>query len=158
MTEIAARLTRPIRGLGRVSTVAVCLSVVLLLAGVDIGGLSRVDAQAKLRAELGATLDEPVTVAVGKRTFVARPDRLWALDVAATEERAFRAGRESLLTRLGSLAAPFFFEREMEPVLHLQPAERASVSDTLRRLTRRPVDARLRMEGMEPVVTGGRFG
>src|ERR671910_421832 len=98
MTEIAARLTRPIRGLGRVSTVAVCLSVVLLLAGaavfaraltlreagltrvtvagVDVGGLSRVEAQAKLQAEFGATLDEPVTVAVGERTFVARPDRL----------------------------------------------------------------------------------
>src|SRR5919106_393629 len=140
MTEIAARLTRPIRGLGRVSTVAVCLSIVLLLAGaavfaraltlreavlpgvsvagVDIGGLSPVPPQAKLRAELGATPDEPVTVAVGTQTFVVRPDRLWALDVAATEERAFRAGRESLLTRLGSLGAPFF-EREGEPVLHL---------------------------------------
>jgi vancomycin resistance protein YoaR len=180
MTEIAARLTRPIRRLGRARTVAVCLSFVLLLAGaavfaraltlreavlpgvsvagVDIGGLSRIDAQAKLRAELGATLDEPVTVAVGERTFVVRPDRLWALDVAATEERAFRAGRESLLTRLGSLGAPFFFEREVQPVLHLQPAERASVSDTLRRLTRRPVDARLGMDGSEPVVTRGRFG
>jgi vancomycin resistance protein YoaR len=180
MTEIAARLTRPIRRLGRVGTVAVCLSFVLLLAGsavfaraltlreavlpgvsvagVDIGGLSRVDAQARLRAELGATLDEPVTVAVGKRTFVVRPDQLWALDVAATEDRAFRAGRESLLTRLGSLGAPFFFEREVEPVLHLRPGERASVSETLRRLTRRPVDARLRMDGSEPVVTQGRFG
>ncbi|MGH3115479.1 MAG: peptidoglycan binding domain-containing protein, partial [Gaiellaceae bacterium] len=162
------------------STVAVCLSFVLLLAGaavfaramtlreavlpgvsvagVDIGGLSRVDAPAKLRTELGATLDEPVTVAVGKRPFVVRPDQLWALDVAATEDRAFRAGRESLLTRLGSLGAPFFFDREVEPVLHLQPGERASVSETLRRLTRRPVDARLRMDGSEPVVTRGRFG
>jgi len=180
MTEIAARLTRPIRRLGRVSTVAVCLSFVLLLAGgavfaraltlreavlpgvsvagVDIGGLSRVDAQAKLRAELGATLDEPVTVAVGKRTFAVRPDQLWALDVAATEERAFRAGRESFLTRLRSLGAPLLFEQEVAPVLHIQPAERASVSETLRRLTRRPVDARLRMEGMEPVVSRGRFG
>ncbi len=180
MTEIAARLTRPIRRLGRVSTVAVCLSFVLMLAGgavfaralalreavlpgvsvagVDIGGLSRVDAQAKLRAELGATLDEPVTVAVGKRTFAVRPDQLWALDVAATEERAFRAGRESFLTRLRSLGAPLLFEQEVAPVLHLQPGERASVSETLRRLTRRPVDARLRMEGMEPVVSRGRFG
>ncbi|MGH3047422.1 MAG: VanW family protein, partial [Gaiellaceae bacterium] len=128
------------------------------VAGVDIGGLSRVDAQAKLRAELGATLDEPVTVAVGKRTFAVRPDQLWALDVAATEERAFRAGRESFLTRLRSLGAPLLFEQEVAPVLHLQPGERASVSETLRRLTRRPVDARLRMEGMEPVVSRGRFG
>ncbi|MGH3092007.1 MAG: hypothetical protein ACRDOG_06735, partial [Gaiellaceae bacterium] len=36
MTEIAARLTRPIRRLGRVSTVAVCLSFVLLLAGAAV--------------------------------------------------------------------------------------------------------------------------
>ncbi|MGH2451582.1 MAG: VanW family protein, partial [Candidatus Limnocylindria bacterium] len=78
--------------------------------------------------------------------------------VAATEERAFRAGRESFLTRLRSLGAPLLFEQEVAPVLHLQPAERASVSETLRRLTRRPVDARLRMEGMEPVVSRGRFG
>jgi vancomycin resistance protein YoaR len=180
MTEIAARLAWPIRRLGRLTTIALFLAFVLMLAGaavfaraltlresvlpgvtvagVDVGGLSRVDAQAKLQAELGARLDGPVTVSVGQRAFTVRADELWALDVAATEARAFGAGRGSFLTRLGSLAAPFLFERDVEPVLHLQPAERADVSESLRRLTRRPADARLRMDGMEPVVIPGRSG
>lgn len=180
MTETAARLTRPIRRLGGVSTAALVLGFAFLLtgggvfaraltlqesvlpgvrvAGVEIGGLSRLDAQAKLQTELGATLAEPVSVSVGERTFTVRPDRVWALDAVATEERAFRAGRNSLLTRLGSLAAPFLVEHDVEPVLHLQPRARASVSQTLRRLTRRPVDAGLRMDGMDVVVVPARLG
>jgi vancomycin resistance protein YoaR len=180
MTEIAARLTRPIRRLQKRTLVAVCLAFVLVLAGsavfaraltlresvlpgvtvagVDIGGLSRVEAQARLHAELGARLARPVTVAVDGRAFTLRADQIWALDVAATEERAFRTGRETLGTRLRSLAAPLLFEREVEPVLGLQPAQRSKVAATLSRLTDRPVNARLQMNGLEPVVVPGRPG
>jgi vancomycin resistance protein YoaR len=180
MTEIAARLTRPIRRLRKRTLVAVCFAFVLVLAGsgvfaraltlresvlpgvtvagVDIGGLSRVEAQARLRTELGARLARRVTVSVDGRAFTVRADEIWALDVAATEERAFRTGRNTLGTRLRALAAPLLFEREVEPVLDLQPAERSKVAAVLRRLTDRPVSARLRMSGLEPVVVPGRPG
>jgi vancomycin resistance protein YoaR len=180
MTEIAARLTRPIRRLSKRTLVAVCLAFVLVLvgsavfaraltlrdsvlpgvtvAGVNVAGLSRVEAQARLRSELGARLARPVTVSVEGRAFTVRADAIWALDVAATEERAFRAGRETLATRLRSLAAPLLFEREVEPVLDLQPAQRSQVAATLRKLTKRPVSARLEINGLEPVVVPGRLG
>lgn len=180
MTEIAARLARPIRRLSRPGTLGLVLGLVVLLAGaavfaraytlreavlpgvtvagVDIGGLSRADAQARLREQLGPRLAEPVRVAVGERAFAVRAGRVWTLDVAATQERAFLDGRKSLLSRLGSLVAPFAVEREVEPVLALMPGERATVATTLEELTERPVNARLRMRDTEVVVRPGKLG
>lgn len=180
MTEIAARLARPIRRLSRPGTLALVLGLVVLVAGaavfaraytlreavlpgvsvagVDVGGLSRADARARLGEELGPRLAEPVRVAVGERSLAVRAGRVWTLDVAATEERAFQSGRASLASRLGSLVAPFAVEREVEPVLALMPGERANVATALRKLTERPVNARLRMRGTEVVVRPGRLG
>lgn len=180
MTEIAARLSRPIRSLGRLSAVALALSLLVVVgggavfaralslqdsvlpgvsvAGIDVGGLTREDARIRVERALATRMATPIAVAVGERGFAARPDRLWAFDAAATEERAFQAGRRSLLSRLGALVAPFAFERDVAPVVHLRPAEEASVSKRLRQLTRRPADARVRVAAVEPVVVPGREG
>jgi vancomycin resistance protein YoaR len=180
MTEMAARLTRPIRGLSRAGTVAAVLGLLVLVAGaavfaralalresvlpgvsvagVDVGGLSRADAQAAVQSQLAARLAEPVRIQVGEQSFTVRPDRIWALDARATEERAFHAGRDSTLSRLGALAAPFTAEYEVEPVLELRPAEVARVEATLRELTSRPVGAGLSMKGGEVVVRPSRLG
>ena len=85
------------------------------VAGVDLGGLSHAEAQAKLQAELGPRLHEPVRIAVGEEVLVIRPSTTFALDVAATEERAYLAGRGSVLSRLGALVAPFAFGQDVEP-------------------------------------------
>jgi vancomycin resistance protein YoaR len=180
MTEMAARLTRPIRGLSRAGTVAAVLGLLVLIvgaavfaraltlresvlpgvsvAGVDVGGLSRADAQAALQTQLASRLAEPVRVQVGEQGFTVRPDRIWSLDVRATEERAFHAGRDSLTSRLGALAAPFAVEHEVAPVLELRPSEIASVEATLRELTSRPAAAGLEMKGAEVVVRPGTPG
>ena len=175
MTEMAARLTRPIRGLSRAGTVAAVLGLLVLIvgaavfaraltlresvlpgvsvAGVDVGGLSRTDAQAVLQTQLAARLAEPVRIQVGEdQSFTVRPDRVWALDARATEERAFQAERDSLLSRLGALAAPFAAEHEVAPVLELRPAEVARIETALREITSRPVSAGLEMKGAEVVV------
>ena len=174
MTEMAARLTRPIRGLSRAGTVAAVLGLLVLIvgaavfaralalresvlpgvsvAGVDVGGLSRTDAQAALQTQLAARLAEPVRIQVGDQSFTVRPDRVWALDARATEERAFQAERDSLLSRLGALAAPFAAEHEVAPVLELRPAEVARIETALREITSRPVSAGLEMKGAEVVV------
>jgi vancomycin resistance protein YoaR len=128
------------------------------VAGIDVGGLSRADAQARLAAELGARLEKPVTVQVGNKSLVVAPDDLWRLDVAATEERAFRAGRDSVVSRLGALVVPSAFPQDGEPALELQPAGRRATAKGLRRITRRPVDAKLRMDGNEVVLVSARFG
>jgi vancomycin resistance protein YoaR len=180
MTEMAARLTRPIRGLSRAGTVAAILGLLVLVAGaavfaraltlresvlpgvsvagVDVGGLSRADAQAVLRTQLAARLGEPVRIQVGEQSFTVRPDRIWALDARATEERAFQTGRDSLASRLGALAAPFAAEHEVEPVLELRPAEIERIETALRELTSRPVAAALEMQGTEVVVQPGTPG
>jgi vancomycin resistance protein YoaR len=179
MIEIAAKRSRAARA-RRLTVVSAVLALLVLIAGsavfaraytlrdsvlpgihvagVDVGGMSREDARAALARSLGDRLERPVTVEVGKRTFAVRPDALWRLDVSATEERAFRAGRESIQARLGGLVAPFAFEREVRPALDLQPAELRRVEKALTRLTRRPRDAGLRMDGLEPVVLPGRAG
>jgi vancomycin resistance protein YoaR len=180
MTEMAARLTRPIRGLSRAGTVAAVLGLLVLIAGaavfaraltlresvlpgvsvagVDVGGLSRADAQAALQTQLAARLAEPVRIQVGEESLTVRPDRLWALDARATEQRAFQAGRDSALSRLGALAAPFGSEHQVEPVLELRQAEIVRLETALRELTSRPVGAGLEMKGTEVVVRPSALG
>ena len=128
------------------------------VAGVDVGGLSHSDAQARLRARLGAQLAQPVTVEVGDRSFVVHPDRLWRLDVAATERRASQAGRESVRSRFLALTGPFAEEYDVRPVLEPLPAVRGLVLASLERLTPAPRNARLSMEGTEVVLVPGRWG
>jgi vancomycin resistance protein YoaR len=182
MAEIAARPARAIRRRRRSRAATVALLAALLVmaagaalfaraytlrdsvlpgvsvAGVDVGGLSRDDARARLQAELGTLLTRPVRVSVGEQVLVVRPRRAWTLDVAATEERAYQAGRESALSRLGALVAPFAFTQEVEPVLDVLPAGRRAIAERLHELTFRPVNARLAMSGEEVVVRPGRPG
>ena len=91
------------------------------VAGVDVGGLSRADARAKIEATLGANLERPVTVVVGRGEFTTRPTRLYELDVAATEAAAYEEARGSFLSRLTSVVLPFAADREVDPVLHVLP-------------------------------------
>jgi vancomycin resistance protein YoaR len=179
MIEVAAKRSRP-ASLRRVTLVGLVLAFLVLLAGsavfaraytlrdsvlpgvrvagVDVGGLNRDDARATIARELGVLLAKPVTVEVGEGTFTARPSALWRLDAAATEERAFGAGRTSFQSRLGALVAPFAFGHEIRPVLELQPSERRKIEKALSGLTARPRDAALRMDDLEPVVVRGRPG
>ncbi len=181
MAEIAARPARAIRR-RRSRAVTVALVVALLVmaagvalfvraytvrdavlpgvsvAGVDVGGLSRADAQARLQAELEPLLTKPVRVSVGEQALVVRPARTWTLSLAATGERAYQAGRGSVLSRLGALVAPFAFTHEVEPVLDVLPAERRAIADRLRELTPRPVNARLSMDGKTVIVRPGTAG
>jgi vancomycin resistance protein YoaR len=182
MAELAARPARALRRRrrSRAATFAAVAALLLLavgvalfvratmvrnavlpgvsVAGVDVGGLSEADAQAKIEAVLGARLDEPVRVAVGERELVVRPARVFALDSAATEQRAFQSGRDSLLSRVGALVAPFAFTQEVDPVLDALPEERGKLQEQLRQLTERPVNAHLRMEGQEVVLRAGSPG
>ncbi len=128
------------------------------VAGVDVGGLSHSDAQARVQEELGPLFAEPVRVAVGEQALVVQPDRTWRLDAAATEQRAYQAGRGTVLSRLGALIAPFAFTEEVEPVLDVLPAERRRIAQRLRELTTRPENARLTMNGKEVVVRPGVAG
>jgi len=180
MTEIAARLARPISRLGRPSTVFLVVAMVIAVAGgavlaraytlrdsvlpgvsvagVDVGGLAPADARARIDAELGARLDEPVQIAVGGKSLRVTPSNIFQVDVAASERAAYDSARESVSARLGALAVPFVVHRDVQPVLRVHESGRAALADELAALTKRAVSARVSMEGNEAVVVPGREG
>jgi vancomycin resistance protein YoaR len=180
MTEIAARLARPIQRLGRPSTVFLVVALVIAVAGgavlaraytlrdsvlpgvsvagVDVGGLAPADARARIDAEVGARLDQPVEIVVGGKSLRVTPSNIFEVDSAASEHAAYDSARESVSTRLGALAVPFAVQRDVQPVLRVHESGRAALADELAALTRRAVSARVSMEGKEAVVVPGREG
>ena len=180
MTELAARLTRPIRRIGRPSLIALCLTLVVAIAGgallaraytlqdsvlpgvkvggVDVGGLSRTDAEARIADQVFARLARPVTITVGEDSFVFRPSRVFALDAGASARVAFSAARDSFWTQLGAVAAPFAYTTEVAPVLSVRPGGETRLSRKLLALTTPAEPARVAMKGTNPVVTPGQRG
>jgi len=128
------------------------------VAGVDVGGLAPADARARIDAELGARLDEPVQIAVGGKSLRVTPSNIFQVDVAASERAAYDSARESVSARLGALAVPFVVHRDVQPVLRVHESGRAALADELAALTKRAVSARVSMEGNEAVVVPGREG
>jgi vancomycin resistance protein YoaR len=180
MSAIAALLSRPIRRLGRLTLAAVCLAGVLVVAasallvraytlrdavlpgvavaGVDIGGMSRDDARARINEAISDRLRGPLEVSLDGGTFTVHPATLFSVDVVATEQIAYDSPRESWTDRLGALAAPFAIEHQIEPVLRVNPTVRAALSRELERRTKDPVSARISLQGLDPVVVPAREG
>ena len=180
MTEIAARLARPIQRLGRpsmvflVAALAIAVAGVAVLAraytlrdsvlpgvsvaGVDVGGLAPADARARIDTELGARLDEPVELVVGGKSLRVTPSNIFQVDGAASERAAYDSARDSVSARIGALAVPFAVHRNVQPVLRVHESGRAALADELAALTKRAVSARVSMEGSEAVVVPGREG
>src|SRR6187455_3542452 len=120
MTEIAARLARPIQRLGRLSTVFLVAALVIAVAGVallaraytlrdavlpgvsvagvDVGGLAPADARARIDEEVGARLAEPVEIVVGTESMRVTPSNIFRVDGAASEQAAYDAARDSIST------------------------------------------------------------
>src|SRR6187455_1583071 len=136
MTEIAARLARPIQRLGKPSTFFVVAAVMVAIAGVavlaraytlrdsvlpgvsvagvDVGGLAPADARARIDEEIGAQLDQPVEIVVGGRSHRVTPSNIFQLDAAASEQVAYDSARASVSARLGALAVPFAVQKDVQ--------------------------------------------
>ena len=180
MTEIAARLVRPIRRLGPLSLTAVCLVVLVAaagatvvvraytlqdsvlpgvrVAGVDVGGLSRPDARGRIETLIGERLRQPVDIAVSGKAFAINPSNLFTVDATATERLAFESARGSFLERIGALAVPFAVNQDVEPLLTVNPTARAALAQEIAKRMDPAVSARISMKGTEPVVVAGRPG
>jgi vancomycin resistance protein YoaR len=180
VTEIAARIARPIQRLGRPSAVLVALALLVAIAGlallvraytlkesvlpgvsvagVDVGGLSEPEARARVNAELGARLDRPVRIELSGESFSVTPSNIFRVDATASEQAAFDSPREAFLGRLAALASPLTPGHDVEPVLRIHVSGRTALSRELSSLTKRPVSARVAMEGRKPVVVPGRAG
>ena len=128
------------------------------VAGLEVGGLERTQARAKLEAVLGSRLARPIAVSVGDESFSLRPDGLFELDAAASAELAYDVPRRSLFSRFRALVVPFAGGHEVEPVLRLRTRGVDALAAELHARTRRPVSARVTMDGTTPVVASGRYG
>ena len=128
------------------------------VAGVDVGGLAPADARARIDAEVGARLDQPVEIVVGGKSLRVMPSNIFQVDGAASERAAYDSARESVSTRLGALAVPFAVHRDVQPVLRVRESGRDAMADELAALTKRAVSARVSMDGNEAVVVPGREG
>jgi vancomycin resistance protein YoaR len=180
VTEIAARLVRPIRRLGPLSLTAICLAVLLAavtafvllrsytlrasvlpgvrVAGVDVGGMSRPDARGRIEAVIGERLRQPVDIAIEGEIFTVTPSNLFTVDATATERVAFDSARGSFLDQLGAVVVPVAVEHDVEPVLVVNQTAQDALSKELAKRTHRPVSAAISMERREPVVVPGRAG
>jgi lipoprotein-anchoring transpeptidase ErfK/SrfK len=68
------------------------------VAGVDVGGLERAEAGAKLRRELASRLERPVRVRIAGRRFKLTPERAGlVVDVGAMVQQAIDRGRSGVL-------------------------------------------------------------
>jgi vancomycin resistance protein YoaR len=128
------------------------------VADLDIGGLSRAEASAVIAGSIGSRLERLLTVRVGSRELTVTPADLYRLDLAATERAVFDAGRSSVLGRLGSLAAPFAADHQVEPVFVALPAGHDRLAARVARLTSRPVSATVELDGRQAIVTPAQEG
>ena len=180
MTEITARLVRPIRRLGPLSLTAICLVVLVAaagatvavraytlqdsvlpgvrVAGANVGGLSRADARGRIETVIGERLRQPVDIVVSGKAFTVNPSNLFTVDATATERLAFESARTSFFDWIGALAVPFAVDQDVQPVLTVNPTARAALAQEITERTDRPVSARISMKGTDPVVVAGRPG
>ncbi|MER5308866.1 VanW family protein [Streptomyces sp. NPDC002773] len=84
------------------------------VSGVDVGGMSRAEAQAKLAAEAPAAWSAPIPVRVGDRTATVEPASAgFSVDLAKTADEAADPSRDPV-TVIGRLFSSG--EREIRPV------------------------------------------
>lgn len=118
------------------------------VAGVDVGGLSTEDAEARLQSELGARVEQPVDVDAGDQQLELVPAAA-GLDVdwIATLDRA---GSQPLnpFTRLMSL----FSDREIGVESVVDPVALDAAVESIRaQVDREPTEGDVVFEGAEPV-------
>ncbi len=125
--------------------------------GVDIGGLSRSQAEEKLDQELGKTWASPLKVRIGDRsaTVDARAAGL-RLDSEATVARAVQP-RSGPLTAIGRLFSSG--KRDIEPVTGMDQAKaRAVLAKTAKEYDRTAREGAVTFHGGKPVVVQPRSG
>ncbi|MCO1579627.1 VanW family protein [Crossiella sp. SN42] len=125
------------------------------VAGVDVGGLDRTAAEAKLRQQIEPRLTKPVTVRAGDVEASVNPQEAGlTLDWPATLDQA---GAQPLnpLTRLSS----FFGTRDVGVVTRADGPKLTSAMEGLRGKTdREPVEGTVRFQGAKPVPVDPKTG
>ncbi|WAL67014.1 VanW family protein [Amycolatopsis cynarae] len=125
------------------------------VAGVDVGGLKRSEAEEKLRAEIEPRVVRPIAVRAGDVQATLTPSRAGlSLDWPSTLDQA---GAQPLnpFTRLSS----FFTTREVGVVTQGDRAQLVNALQNLRpQVDRDPVEGTIRFDGASPAAVAPRTG
>ncbi len=118
------------------------------VAGVDVGGLKRADAEQRLREQIQPRLVKPVTVHAGDVSATIEPARAGlSLDWASTLDQA-GAQPANPFTRLTS----FFTTREVGVVTTADKPQLVNTLENLRpQIDREPAEGSIRFQGVTPV-------
>ncbi|MFD5424342.1 VanW family protein [Streptomyces sp. NPDC127084] len=104
--------------------------------GIDIGGMSRVDAQRALDRRLGLDFAEPIALKIGDRTEKAAPGALGlSLDTAEIVERAADPASDPVTVIRRVVASP---GRDVEPVVRVDDKEARAAIERIGRSVERP--------------------
>ena len=118
------------------------------IGGVDVSGLTRDEALAKLQRRIGESVGRPAQVRVGERTYTLTAQEAGVkVDLAGAVDRAFAAGRDGSLPSRAwrELTSGAIDHQEAAPVTADPKAVRRFVASIHDRLARKPVDASLSM-------------
>ena len=116
------------------------------VAGLELGGVS--EGEARRRIAAFARSQAPVALKAGRRKFVVNPTEAgYAIDVAATADKAMRAGRDGPVAGAFATAAGLLKGHELGPAATVDPARlRAATARIARRIDRRPSVGTLAIE------------
>ncbi|WP_338674418.1 VanW family protein [Streptomyces sp. SCSIO 30461] len=104
--------------------------------GIDIGGMSRVDAQRALDRKLSPDFAEPIALKIGDRTEKAAPGTLGlSLDTAAIVERAADPASDPVTVIRRVVASP---ARDVEPVVRVDEDKTRAAIERIGRSIERP--------------------
>uniref|UniRef100_A0AAU2JZ79 VanW family protein n=1 Tax=Streptomyces sp. NBC_00049 TaxID=2903617 RepID=A0AAU2JZ79_9ACTN len=125
--------------------------------GVDIGGMSRAEAERTLTRELGPTAAAPMAAGIGDRVEQVAPVSLgMSLDATATAERAARTGHDpvGVIGRLFASGDP-----DVEPVVRMDEKTARAAVERLGASTRQEVrDGSIAFEAGKPKVVAAQTG
>jgi vancomycin resistance protein YoaR len=124
--------------------------------GIDIGGLSRSEAESKLASELPAVISKKVTITAGEKTVTLDTVKSGlAIDAHATVEKA---GERSL--NPGVIFPVLFGAKDnLEPVLSVDEAAlNTAVEGIAKKVNQKPREGRVKFEGGQAVAVQPREG
>jgi lipoprotein-anchoring transpeptidase ErfK/SrfK len=131
------------------------------IAGVDVSGLTREEALARLERRVGAGVGRPAQVTVDGRTYTLTAQQAGIrVDLRGAVDRAFSAGRSDSMPMRGwrELTGGKVDHAETAPVTVDRAAIRSFVGGIHRDLARAPVDASLDIQLDRVSITPERLG
>lgn len=133
------------------------------VSGIDLSGLSRVEAEQTLQEQITAAARPPVTLidsATGQQWQYSSADLGLELDVAATVANAYEIGRAGTLSeRLSHQFDSWYYGYQASPVMIFDEGKLLAIIDQLSsEISQVPLDAAIEIDGDEVTFSASQVG